>query len=129
LAAIRKKTDLIPRLVEKVDATPRRTAALVETVNREGREEARSGESSGRLRAKRAAAGRDRAVVRDRGDRKAIRVEVKRLLALGLSQTEACRQVAEQAQRGRAGRHPLTTKYDVPAVPGAIVRRIFLASW
>ena len=29
LAAIRKKTDLIPRLVKKVDATPERTAALV----------------------------------------------------------------------------------------------------
>lgn len=127
LAAIRKKTDLIPGLVEKVDATPGRTAALVKTANREVRRGSRCDVPSGRLRAKRADAGRRRAVVYDIRDRKAIRVEVKRVMGFGVSQTEACRQVAEQAEKGRAGAHALTMKYNLPAATGAIVRRVFLS--
>ena len=89
-----------------------------------------SGES-GRVRAKRVAAGRNRSVVTKTIDRKAIRSEVRRVVKLGLSQTEACRQVSDQAQKGRAGAHTLTRKYDLApyeATP-SVVRRVVLARW
>jgi hypothetical protein len=138
LAAIRQRTDLIPGLVEKVDATPRRTAVLVKKAvgfrlkavgGKVSSEQSAvsSGAISQRLREKRAAAGRKRSVVYVPGDRKAIRAEVRRVQGLGLSQAEACRQVAEQAEKGRAGTHALTMKYNLPAVTGAIVRRVFLS--
>jgi len=131
LAAIRKKTDLIPGLVKKVDATPRRTAAVLEKTNAGARVQGSgvNGDVSGRVWVKRVEAGKQRSSVTKTIDRKAIRLEVGRLIALGLSQTEACRQVAEQAQKGRAGVRPLTIKYDLPPVTWAIVRRVYLAKW
>ena len=146
LAAIRKKTDLIPVLVEKVDATPRRTAALVEgkvkkvvgcrlkvVAGRVNSDQSAvpSGEASGRLRAKRIAAGRERAVVKDRRDRAAIRAEVKRLMAQGFSQKAACEEVADQARKGRAGKHALRTKYDMGEFEATrtVVRRLFGSNW
>ncbi len=97
---------------------------------REG--EAEGAGVSGREHVKKVAAGRDRAVIKDRGDRKAIRSEVNRLAAMGLSQAEACEQVAKQAQAGRAGEHRLTMKYnDEPGhkATARVVRRISLADW
>jgi hypothetical protein len=87
---------------------------------------------SRRLRAKRVAAGRDgRTVVKHTGDRKAIRAEVQRLLDGGLTKTEAYRQVAEQAQKGRAGKQVLTTKYGLglEVASPTVVMRAFKSKW
>lgn len=99
------------------------------TVGRLDSEPVDGGAVSGRERKKKVAAGRRRSVVTHKGDRKAIRVEVRRLIALGLSQTEACRQVADQAGNGRSGEHSLTTKYNIPGITWAVVRRVYLAKW
>ena len=84
---------------------------------------------SRRVRAKRAAAGRVHGAVKEPRDRKAIRAEVRRLKKLGLSQTEACRQVAEQAQKGRAGDHALTMRYDMAPCEAttSVVLRVVMA--
>ena len=84
-----------------------------------------------RGRKKKVEAGRDRAVVKDKRDRKAIRAAVKQLVKLGLSQREACRQVAEQATKGRAGDWKLSMKYDIGAseATASVVRRVVLARW
>ncbi len=86
-----------------------------------------SADVSGRLRAKRVAAGRKRSVVFVPSDRKAIRVEVQRLIDGGLPHTEAYKQVSDQAQNGRAGQRKLTMKYHLaPTVATAsVVRRVF----
>jgi uncharacterized protein YoaH (UPF0181 family) len=86
---------------------------------------------SSRLRAKRADSGRRRAVIKHRGDRHAIRAEIDRVMNSGVSQAEAFRQVAEQAQRGRAGQHALTQKYNLPPdeATASVIRRIFEAKW
>lgn len=142
LAAIRKKTDLIPGLVEKVDATPRRTAALVKDARRgervasaapDGRGD--SGTSQARLsergRAQKVRAGRGRSVVRNRRDRAAIRAAVLRLIAQGFSQKAACEEVADEARKGRAGGRVLTAKYDVGEfeATATVVRRILRSRW
>ena len=70
-------------------------------------------------------------MVKDKRDRVAIRAEVKRLMAQGFSQKAACEEVAEQARKGRAGGHALTTKYAVgefEATP-TVVRRVYRAGW
>lgn len=85
-----------------------------------------------RLRAKRVAAGRDgRTVVKHTGDRRAIRAEVQRLLDGGLSKTAAYLQVAEQAQKGRAGKQVLTTKYGLglEVASPTVVMRAFKSKW
>jgi hypothetical protein len=87
----------------------------------------------GKLRAVRAEAGRERAVVKHPGDRQAIRAAVGRLMAPpnNLSQTEACRQVAEAAVQGRAGKTTLSMSYRLPpdeATP-SVIRRTYLADW
>ena len=127
LDSIRKNTDLLPGILDQVAATPQRTAALVQDANREGREGLLSNLASGRLREKRAAAGRKRSVVNDTRDRKAIRAEVQRLIDGGLPHTESFRQASEQAQHGRAGQRKLTVKYDLPptVATASVVRRVF----
>lgn len=89
--------------------------------------------ASVQLREKRAAAGRERSMIKNLDDREAIRVEVARLRAPphGLSQREACRQVAEQAQKGRAGQKRLTMKYNLAGsmATTAVVRRVVTAGW
>jgi hypothetical protein len=87
----------------------------------------------GKLRTVRAEAGRERAVVKHPGDRQAIRAAVGRLMAPpnNLSQTEACRQVAETAVQGRAGKNTLSMSYRLPpdeATP-SVIRRTYLADW
>jgi hypothetical protein len=87
----------------------------------------------GKLRAVRAEAGRERAVVKHPGDRQAIRAAVGRLMAPpnNLSQTEACRQVAEAAVQGRVGKSTLSMSYRLPpdeATP-SVIRRTYLADW
>lgn len=86
-----------------------------------------SGAISQRLREKRVAAGRKRSVVCVPQDRKAIRAEVQRLIDGRLPHAEAYRQVAEQAQHGRAGQRKLTMKYDLPptVTTVTVVRRVF----
>ena len=86
---------------------------------------------SGRGLVKKVKAGRERAVVKDARDRRAIRAAVKRLLKMGLSQTEACRQVSDQVTKGRAGEHMLTMKYDAVGFEASpmIVRRVYRARW
>jgi hypothetical protein len=89
--------------------------------------------AGGKLRAVRAEAGRERAVVKHPGDRQAIRAAVGRLMAPpnNLSQTEACRQVAEAAVQGRAGKSTLSMSYRLPpdeATP-SVIRRTYLADW
>jgi hypothetical protein len=86
---------------------------------------------SGRMQKKRVIAGRKNAVVKDRGDRRLVREEVKRIMGLGLSQTEACRQVAEQMRQGRVGAHKLTMKYDLASFEATVtvVRRVYQADW
>jgi len=86
---------------------------------------------SGRGLVKKVKAGRERAVVKDARDRRAIRAAVKRLLKMGLSQTEACRQVSDQVTKGRAGEHMLTMKYDAVGFEASpmIVRRVARARW
>ena len=86
---------------------------------------------SGRGLVKKVKAGRERAVVKDARDRRAIRAAVKRLLKMGLSQTEACRQVSDQVTKGRAGEHMLTVKYDAVGFEASpmIVRRVARARW
>ena len=136
LAAIRKKTDLIPGLVDMVDATPGRTAALVEkkVKKAEGcrlKVGAEQSALNNRGWAQQVAAGRERAVVRNKKDRAAIRAEVKKLMAQGFSQKAACEEVAIQARKGRIGGHELTTKYAVgefEATP-TVVRRVWRARW
>ena len=115
-------------LVAREKPEGRRLKAVGERVSSE-QSAVSSGAVSGRLREKRVEAGRRRSVVYDKNDRRAVRAEVRRVIALGLSQTEACRQVAEQAQKGRAGAHALTIKYDLPAVSWAVVRRVYMANW
>jgi len=105
----------------------KRTAALV----KDAREGLTGGLASGRERAKKVEAGRERAVVKDKRDRTAIRAEVDRLMAQGFSQKAACEEAADQARNGRAGAHKLTAKYDVgefEATP-TVVRRVFRARW
>ena len=84
-----------------------------------------------RVQAKRVAAGRQRSVVRNKRDRTAIRVEVARLLELGMKQTEAFRQVADEAQHGRAGQRSLTTKYNLQPdeATESVIRRVFESEW
>ena len=86
---------------------------------------------SGRGLVKKVKAGRERAVVKDARDRRAIRAAVKCLLKMGLSQTEACRQVSDQVTKGRAGEHMLTMKYDAVGFEASpmIVRRVARARW
>jgi hypothetical protein len=87
--------------------------------------------ASERLREKRANAGRKNAVVKDRGDRNKIRAEVKRIIELGLTKSEACCQVSDQMREGRVGEKPLTMKYVLPgfAATPAVVARLFRAKW
>lgn len=84
-----------------------------------------------RVRAKQVSAGREKAVVKDRRDRAAIRAEVERLIAQGFSQKNACQEASDQAMKGRAGQHKLTAKYDMmPSVATpTVVRRLFRAKW
>ena len=84
-----------------------------------------------KARRQQAKAGRHNAIVKDPGDRRAIRAEVKRIIGLGLSQTEACRQVADQMKQGRAGAHQLTMKFDTSAFEATmpLVRRLYLSDW
>ena len=97
-----------------------------------GQQSAVSSEAlSGRGLVKKVKAGRERAVVKDARDRRAIRAAVKCLLKMGLSQTEACRQVSDQVKKGRAGEHTLTMKYDAVGFEASpmIVRRVARARW
>ena len=84
-----------------------------------------------KARRQQAKAGRHNAIVKDPGDRRAVRAEVKRIIGLGLSQTEACRQVAGQMKQGRAGAHQLTMKFDTSAFEATmpLVRRLYLSDW
>ena len=86
---------------------------------------------AGRLRVKQVAAGRERAVVKDRRDRTVIRSAVRRLVKMGLSHREACCQVSDQAKHGRVGECKLTMKYDIVAFEAtpSVVRRVSLARW
>ena len=90
-----------------------------------------AGTGSGRLREKRASAGRGNAVVKDRGDRRKVRAEVQRIVGLGLSKSDACSQVAEQMRDGHVGEKPLTMKYNLPGMEAtpAVVARICRAKW
>lgn len=71
------------------------------------------------------------AVVKDGNDRRIIKGEARRIMELGMSQTEACRQVAEQMKQGRAGQHRLSMKYDLASFEATVtvVRRILNADW
>ncbi|MDD5704953.1 MAG: hypothetical protein PHR35_03450 [Kiritimatiellae bacterium] len=85
----------------------------------------------GSMRDRQAKAGRHNAIVKDRSDRRVVRGEVRRIMGAGLSQTEACRQVAEQMRKGYAGAHKLTMKYDISAfeATASVVRRVYVAKW
>ena len=84
-----------------------------------------------RAKARKVVAGFGRAAVRNIGDRKDIRVEVQRLMKMGIPQTEACRQVADNAKNGRAGQRRLTMKYDMSpnVATGSVVRRVLVSDW
>ena len=73
--------------------------------------------------------GRQKAKVTNLRDRELIRDEVKRISELsGMTQSEACRQVSEQAAKGMIRGRPVlsTTYYNLTATD---VRRIFKSDW
>ncbi|MFZ4397617.1 MAG: hypothetical protein ACOYOU_18555 [Kiritimatiellia bacterium] len=124
----RKKAEIRGQKSESTGQRAEVSGKNIEVTDGADRADGRGSVESGRVRAKRAAAGRVHAVIKEPRDRKAIRAEVRRLVKMGLSQTEACRQVAEQAQKGRAGVHALTMKYALApceATP-SVVRRLVI---
>lgn len=125
-------------LVERKKAVGKRvstTNAAKDTRDREDGladvSDGRGAGESGRAMARKVVAGFGRAAVRNRGDRKDIRMEVQRLMKTGIPQTEACQQVADQAMHGRAGQRQLTMKYDLSPnlASGSVVRRVLVSDW